>query len=232
MISLLDAAKDRGLYSLPEAARYARMHPNTLRTWFGVATGRVPLRESEIDSPDFRAITFWDLIEAVAIRSFRVDYDISFHKIREALKNAKEQYGIAHPFAHREHKTVVIGKDLHIFLPEDAENPVQLTGKLHGQKSMKPCIEAYMKDLEFDVEGMARLYTAFRYKNQEVILTPKFHFGEPAIRENGYTAKTLYLAAVAEGSLERAAELYEASVDSVETAYRYCNTELGLGLAA
>lgn len=228
MISLLDAAKDTGLYSLPEAARYAKMHPNTLKTWFGAVSDRVPLRESEIDSPDFRAITFWDLIEAVAIRSFRVDYNISFHKIREALKNAKAEHKIDHPFAHRNHKTVVIGKDLHIFLPEDAENPVQLTGKLHGQKSMKPCIEAYMKDLEFDVAGMARLYTAFRYKDQEVILTPKFHFGEPAMRENGYTAETLYRAAVAEGSLERAAELYEVTVDSVDAAYRYWNSELGL----
>jgi uncharacterized protein (DUF433 family) len=228
MISLVDAARDRGIYSLPEAARIAKMHRNTLRAWFGVATGRVPLRAAEIDSPDFRAITFWDLIEAVAIRSFRVDYNVSFHKIRQAVRNAKEKYDIDHPFAHREHKTVVIGNDLHIFLPEDANNPVQITGKLVGQKSMKPCIEAYMKDLEFNVEGMARLYTAFRYKNQEVILTPKFHFGEPAIRENGYTAETLYRAAVAEGSFERAAELYEVSVESVDAAYRYCNTELGL----
>jgi len=228
MISLLDAARDTGIYSIPEAARYAKMHPNSLRNWFAGGSDRAPLRETEINSPDFKAISFLDLIEAVAIRSFRLDYKVSFQKIREAVKNAKEKYKIEHPFAHKEHRTVLLGNDLHIFLPEDSDNPVQLTGKMVGQKSMKPCIEAYMKDLEFNVEGMAQLYTAFRYKNQEVILTPKFHFGEPAIRENGYTAETLYRAAVAEGSLERVAELYEVSVDAVETAYRYCNTELSL----
>jgi uncharacterized protein (DUF433 family) len=228
MISLLDAAKDTGLYSIPEAARYAKMHQNSLRNWFAAGKDRLPLRESEIDSAGFKAITFLDLIEAVAIRSFRKDYNISFQKIREALKTAHDQYGIEHPFAHKEHKTVVVGTDLHIFLPEDANNPVQITGKMIGQKSMKPCIEAYMKDLEFDLGGLAKLYTAFRFKTQEVVLNPKFHFGEPIVRENGYTAQTLYRAAVAEGTLEKAAEIYEVSVESVDAAYRYCNNELDL----
>jgi uncharacterized protein (DUF433 family) len=228
MISLLDAAKETGVYSIPEAARYAKMHKNSLRNWFAGGSDRTPLRATEIDSPDFKAITFLDLIEAVAIRSFRVDYNVSFQKIREAIKNAKEKYGIVHPFAHQRHKTVLVGNDLHIFLPEDANNPVQLTGKGIGQKSMKPCIETYMTDLEFDLQGMAKLYTAFRYKNQEVILTPTFHFGEPAIRENGYTAETLYRAALAEGSFEQVALLYEVSVNAVDAAYRYCSSELGL----
>jgi uncharacterized protein (DUF433 family) len=228
MISLVSAAKQTGIYTIPEAARYAKMHTKSLRNWFTGSGGRPPIREAEIDSPDFRAITFLDLIEAVAIRSLRTDYGISFQKIREAIRNARERYGIEHPFAHEKHKTVVIGSDLHILLPEDKKNPVQLTGRFIGQKSMKACIEEYMRDLEFDLEGMARLYTAFRYKGQEVILTPTVHFGEPAIRENGYTASTLYKAALAEGSLERAAELYEVGLTSVEAAYRYCNAELAL----
>ncbi len=228
MISLLTAAKETGIYSIPEAARYAKMHQNSLRNWFAGGSDRAPLRQAEIDSPDFKVITFLDLIEAVAIRSFRINYNVSFQKIREALKNAKERYHIDHPFAHQNHKTVLVGKDLHIFLPEDANNPVQLTGRGIGQKSMKPCIEAYMTDLEYDLQGMAKLYTAFRYKDQEVILTPTYHFGEPAIRENGYTAETLYRAALAEGSFDKAAELYEASVDAVDAAYRYCSNELGL----
>ncbi|SRR6266542_2355058 len=228
MISLLSAAPQTGIYTIPEAARYVKMHGKSLRNWFTGSGGRPPIRDAEIESPDFRAITFLDLIEAVAIRSLRMDYGISFQKIREAIKNARERYGIEHPFAHQKHKTVVLWPDLHIYLPEDLRNPVQLTGKLTGQKSMKPCIEAYMRDLEFDIDGMARLYTAFRYKGQEIILTPKVHFGEPVIRENGYTAATLYKAAVAEGSLEQAAELYEVGVDSVDAAYRYCNSELAL----
>src|ERR1700741_5446546 len=142
MISLLEAAKDTGIYSIPEAARYAKIHQNSLRNWFAGGSDRSPLREAAIHSPDFKAITFLDLIEAVAIRSFRVNYNVSFQKIREALRNAKDRYNIDHPFAHEKHKTVLVGKELHIFLPEDENNPVQLTGKGSGQKSMRPCIDA------------------------------------------------------------------------------------------
>ena len=43
MISLLEAAKDAGVYSIPEAARYAKMHQNSLRNWFAGGRDRAPL---------------------------------------------------------------------------------------------------------------------------------------------------------------------------------------------
>jgi uncharacterized protein (DUF433 family) len=228
MISLLSAAENGvGVYSIPEAARYAKIHQNTLRNWFSGGTDRAPLRGVEIESEDFKVITFLDFVEAVAIRSLRVDYGVSFQKIREAVKIAKERYGITHPFAHQKHKTVLVGKELHVFLPEDQTNPVQLTGRFSGQKSFKPCIERYMDDLVFDESGIAQLYKAFRFNGQEIILNPRVHFGDPIVKENGYTAETLYRAAVTEGSVERAAHLYDASIASVDAAYRYWNNELG-----
>lgn len=227
MISLVSAATEGiGIYSIPEAARYAKIHQNTLRNWF-YAQDRPAIRGSEIESDDFKAITFLDLIEAVAIRSLRVDYGVSFQKIREAVKNANEKYKIIHPFAHEKHKTVLIGRDLHIILPDEPD-PIQLSGRGQGQKSFRPCIERYMEDLVFDDKGMAQLYRAFRLNNQEIVMNPKVHFGEPIVKENGYTAETLYRAAVAEGSIERAAHLYESSVEAVDAAYKYCNSELGL----
>ena len=229
MISLLDAAtRGIGVYSISEASRYAKMHQATLRNWFYGTATRDPLHRSGIQSDDFKAVTFLDFVEAVAIRSLRVDYRVSFQKIREALKNAKDQFDIDHPFAHKDHRTTLIGNDLHIFLSEDKENPVQLTGKGVGQKSLKSCIESYMQDLSFDENGLANLYHAYEFKGQRVVLNPKIHFGTPVLEENGYTAETLYRAVLAEGSIERAAELYEVTPSSVEAAYRYYNSELGL----
>jgi hypothetical protein len=182
----------------------------------------------EIESPDRKVLSFFELIEAVAIRSLRIDYCVSLQKIREALETANAKYGIQHLFARKEHKTVLIGRDIHIFLEDDPESPVQLTGKHKGQKSLKECIEMYMRDLDFDATGLAKIYTAFRFEKEEVILNPKVNFGEPTMRKSGYTAKTLYLAAVAEGSVARAAHLYDVSEVEVEAAYRYCSTELSL----
>ena len=221
------ATTGAGIYSLSEAAKYAKMHPNTLRKWFGGESARVPLRAREIECADFKAITFVEFVETVAIRSLRVDYGVSFHKIREALRVAKGEFGVDYPFAQQQHKTILIGQDLHIFLPEDPANPVQLTGRMKRQKSFRTCIEGYMEDLDFDERGMAKIYTAYRFKDQRVVMNPKMHFGEPLLRASGYTAKTLYQAAVAEGSIARAAHLYEVPHDEVEAAYRYWNSDLG-----
>src|SRR5271165_6529843 len=104
------ATQGIGIYSIPEAARYARMHVHTLRHWFA----RDALYESEVDSQDLKAISFLDFVEVLAVRSLRVDYGVSLQRIREALREAKERYNMQHLFAHREHKTVLIGRDLHI----------------------------------------------------------------------------------------------------------------------
>jgi uncharacterized protein (DUF433 family) len=228
MIDLLHAATSGiGVYSIPEAAQYAKMKQATLRTWFYGTKQREALRGAEIESPDLKAITFLEFVEAVAIRSLRVDYQVPLQTIRQAINNASDKYGIRHPFAHRDHKTVLIGRDLYIFLPEDATNPVQISGKAVGQKSFRTCIEAYMKELDFDESGLARLYRAYSFGGEDIVMNPTIHFGEPIVKAHGYTAETLYRAAIAEGGIAQAARLYEVPENAVEAAYRYFNQELG-----
>jgi uncharacterized protein (DUF433 family) len=229
-MNIVEAAnRGVGIYSFTEAARYARVHVNTLRSWFArPSSDRKSLYVPEIDSEDIRAITFLDFVEVLAVRSLRVDYGISLQRIREALSEARDRYSIQHLFAHREHKTILIGKNLHILFKDDPRNPVQITGALKGQKSFRECIEVYMRDLDFDKEGIATIYKAYRFGEHDIILNPKVHFGEPILRSSGYTAETLYRAALTEGSIERAAHLYAVQPEAVETAYRYCNSELGL----
>jgi len=185
------------------------------------------MRRSEIDGCGQQAIGFLDFVEALAIRSLQVDYDVSLRTIREAIKAAQERYGINHPFARQDHRTVLIGRELHIFLKEDPKNPVGLTGKDSGQKSFKECIEDYMHSLEYDEQGMARLFTAFTMGEQRVVMNPRISFGAPIVLENGFTAETLWRATLAEGSFERAAEYFEVSTESVRAAYRYWNGSWG-----
>ncbi len=229
MVNLNEAATSGiGIYSVREAARYAKMHPLTLNDWFFGRSNRPPMRRSGIEANEQKVISFLNFVEAVAVRSLRVDYNVSFPKIREAIENAKRDYNIDHPFAHGDHRTVLIGKDLHIFLGEDQANPVQLTGRYKRQKSLRPCIEGYIQDLEFGEDRLAQLYTAAKYSNQRIVLNPKFYFGAPILLDSGITAETLWRAAVAEGSYTRAAQLYKVTEAQVEAAYRYYNGELGV----
>jgi uncharacterized protein (DUF433 family) len=223
------ATQGVGIYSIPEAARYARVHVNTLRHWFShPSADRHALYKSEVDAEDLERISFLDFVEVLAVRALRVDYGISLQRIREALREAKERYNIQHLFARKEHTTVLIEKDLHILFKDDPRSPVQITGPLKGQKSFRECIEVYMRDLDFDEEGIAKIYKAYGFHGQDIVLNPKVHFGEPILRSSGYTAHTLYRAAVTEGSIDRAARLYAVPPEAVEAAYRYWSAELGL----
>ncbi len=229
MISLLDAAlKGRGVYSVSEAARYAKMPVATVRSWFFPSPGRHGMRRGDIQEPERKALSFYDFVEALAVRALRVDHKVSLKAIRQAIEFAQQQYGVEHIFAREDHRTLLDPHgEMHIVLRGET-NPIAISGKSSGQQSFQACVEMYMRDLKFSQDGLAELYTAFRFGEQSVIINPAFSFGEPVMKENGYPADVLWRAVIAEGSIERAAELYDASGASVEAAYRYCNGELGM----
>ncbi len=228
MISLLNAATEGlGVYSISEAARYAKMPTATIRSWFFPTSNR-PLRRGDIDATEEKALSFLDFVEALAVRSLRVDYGVSLGTIRKAITFAQEAYKTDHIFAREDHRTLIDSdRQLHIVFPGE-EGPVKMGGKGAGQMTLAACVEGYMSDLKFDQKRVARIYTAFRYRDQNVVMNPNFRFGEPIIEENGYPADVLWRGVISEGSFERAAELYDASVSSVQAAYRYCNGELGM----
>jgi uncharacterized protein (DUF433 family) len=231
VISLLDAAiQGHGLYSIAEAARYARVPTATIRNWFFPSKSRPAMQRGEIDSAEEKALTFLDFVELLAVRSLRVDYQVSLSTIRQAIEFAQKEFEVQHVFAHADHKTFIDPKKkLHITISGNP-NPMKMGGKGAGQLFFQQCIEGFMKDLAFNEDKMASLYTTAQYGDQRIIMNPAFRFGEPIMEENGYPADVLWRGVIAEGSFERAATLYDASVPSVQAAYRYCNE--GLAMAA
>ena len=130
---------------------------NTLNYWHYGTKSRQPIRESEIQKEEGKFVTFLEFVEAVAIRSLRQERNIPLPKIREAIKEAQDKYQIKYPFAQQVHKTVVVGKDIHILLGEDATNVtmVGLSGRDKAQKSFKPFLEPYMENMRFNSEKVA-----------------------------------------------------------------------------
>lgn len=186
------------------------------------------MRRGSIEESEHKVISFLDFVEALAVRSLRVDYNVSLTTIRNAIDFAQKQYSLDHIFARRDHRTQLDSKrQIHIIMKGE-DNPISISGKDAGQVSMQECVEGYMQDLNFDSKGIADLYTAFQFQGQKVVMKPTFNFGGPVMAENGYPPSVLWRSVVTEGSFERAAELYDASLESVKAAYRYCNGELGL----
>lgn len=230
-MTIIESVKqDAGLYTLAQAALFARMPLNTLNYWHYGTKAREPLRESRIPKQDGKFVTFLEFIEAVAIRSLRQERSVPLPKIREAIKEAQERYGIQYPFAQQLHKTVIVGRDIHILLGEEAAM-VGLSGKDKAQNSFKPFLEPYMENIKYNAEKMACEFVAYRYGDGEKIIkmNPRISFGEPVVGKTGYTAETLWKAAIAEGSIDKACQYYEVDRESVIAA---CNFWAGLPLAA
>ena len=78
-------AAGRGLYGLNEAAFYARMPAATLRAWFYPKQEASRLITSQIEDGDEKFVSFLDFVEALAIRSLRLDCKIPLQKIRAGL---------------------------------------------------------------------------------------------------------------------------------------------------
>ena len=167
-----------------------------------------------------------EFVEAVAIRSFRVNYNVPLPKIREAIEEAKNQYGIEYPFASKLHKVSVIGKSLVITL-QGENNPLHLTGKDKRQQEMKPCIQEYLRDFIWDTNDALIGYRAFQHVTEDskiidILMHPRRNFGAPIVGNTGYSAETLWQAALAEGDEKRAAMYYGVEPESVMAAVRYC----------
>jgi uncharacterized protein (DUF433 family) len=221
--------KDAGLYTLSQAAMFARIPVNTLNYWHYGTKDSKPLREAQICKDEGKFITFLEFVEALAIRSLRTERNIPLPKIREAITEAQQKYQIQYPFAQQKHKAVIVGRDLHILLNEDVM--VGLSGKDKKQRSFKAFLEPYMEQLKFDDHKVACEYIAYRYGAGDKIIrmNPRVGFGEPLVGNSGYTAETLWRAALAEGSFDKASEYYEIDRESVVAA---CNYWEGLSAAA
>jgi uncharacterized protein (DUF433 family) len=168
---------------------------------------------------DEKRVTFLDFVQTLAIRSIRIAHKVPLQKIREAVDRASQHYQIDFPFARR-HTTYLDGKEILIDLPERG-SLVELSGKTPHQTVMRPIVEVYMKDLGWGAGGLASNYKAFEWHQLAIMMNPRRRFGEPVVEACGHTARTLWEACTAEGSVEAAAEAYGVESDHVELAYRY-----------
>lgn len=223
MVNLLTATeRSAGAYGLPEAARYLRMPVQTLRRWFLGDGKNAPLHRAGIEEDGRSMLTFEDFIEAAAVRCLRHEHGLSLQKIRNGYEQARELYGIDRLFNRRAHRIFAsTAKELLICLDdEDPVNPTQLTGKTVGQKEFHVLAQAYLRQIEWDEEGMARLWVASRWGDARVVLRPDWAFGEPVLEQSGYRAETLYQAFLAEGDIGQVARLYDVTEEEVDAA---CN---------
>ena len=141
------------IYTIAEAARYVKVHENTLRSWVhGRASqiqGRSRTMPPVIALPSKKSplLSFINLLEAFNLSSLTRIENLSFKKVRIAIETLKgEKFGFEHPLINQEFLTDSI--DLFIQQNDELYNVSRW-----GQQAIKGIMLTYLKRIvrdEFD----------------------------------------------------------------------------------
>lgn len=213
-----------GYYTVPEAARLIRMPGRNIRRWLGgyafVSGGKAghmpPLWTPELPANEDRVeLGFRDLIELRFVNAFGAE-GVDLRIIRSCLEHAREAVRDPRPFSTQRFRTD--GRT--IFLDTlKATGESELLDLKRGQFVIKHVIERTFRDLDLDNDVVTR-WRPFHGK-ESIVIDPQRAFGQPIAAEFGVPTVALADAAEAEGSIERAARLYEVSVATVRDAVRF-----------
>lgn len=202
-----------GVYTLQEASFYGSLSAQKLSRWIWGTSIYPSVIEPQLAKE--RLVTFYDLLQAKAIDVARQN-NIPLKKIRQAIKTAQKEYDIEFPLVHH-HQMLWYEGELHI----KRNGIYQLSGKQKHQMSIGTIIEPYAKDLHFDKQGLAFMWTPFENKGIKISLNPKVQFGQPLVGNTGYPADVLYQSYLAENSVQGVEDEFGVSKDEVETAILY-----------
>lgn len=213
-----------GSYSAAEAARLLETSPRNIRRWmtgYSFSTGgethsSPPLWEPQLSFPEGKfEIGFRDLIELRFVTAFMAA-GLGLKAIRHCLQCAREVVGDDHPFSTRRFRTD--GKT--IFLEStDRSDHVELLDLKRRQYVIKDVIDRTFRDLDIDHEAVVRWRPLDG--RPSIVIDPTRSFGQPIAAESGVPTAVLADAVEAEGSVDRAARLYEVPAPVVRDALRF-----------
>lgn len=197
-----------GVYTAPEAARMVGMQTATLRRWLaGYAhEGQVEQalwRPQYADTGDGMFLGFRDLIEARIVNALR-EKRIGLQTIRRCIERARKIVGDERPFSTREFKTD--GKTIFLEITRDIEDP-EFIDLRKSQGVFKSVVAPSLQDLEFGPNGAERWWLLHGKKT--IVADPARSFGQPILHEYGIPTARIVQIVEAEGSVERAAKVYE-----------------------
>lgn len=213
-----------GVYSVPEAARLIGMPSQTLRRWvsgFDHLEAGHNSQQSRLWSPQYaksdddQFLGFRDLVEARIVKALRLN-GIPLQTVRKCLQRARTIIGDEHPFSTRSFKSD--GKTLFLEIVQGGEEPI-LVDLRQGQQAFKTILAQSLSGLEFGDEVAERWWLLNGKKT--IVADPKRSFGHPIIASNGISTACVVEAVLAEGAIERVAQLYEMRVGEINDAIEF-----------
>lgn len=220
--------RNQPAYGLAEGSRYLKLPSATLRAW-AVGRSYPTARGARHFRPLIRParrnpvqLSFWNLIEAHVLRSFRTDHDVSLKALRQALDFAERELRI---------ERLLLRKELcadagQLFLDRYGEL-IDLSAS--GQLVIRRLLEQHLRRVEWDEwKFPVRLYpflsAGVQTEARPIAIDPAISFGRPVLARLGISTAVLAERVDAGESLEALAADYGLSVPEVEEAVVYERT--------
>ncbi len=216
---------ESGVYTIPGASRLTGISESRIRRWLqgysyrkdGKRHDVPPVWEGSLPECAGRlAVSFRDLVEMRFLDAF-LDLGVSWQKIRHAQAQAREQFGLTHPFCTNRFRSDGGHLVLEMMESTGRANVVDLESQ---QQLFAETTAPLREELEFDDgEGVVRWWPLGR--SRRVVLDPLRSFGRPVTADEGIPTSVLQAAALQGYDHTEIAGWYETSVEAVLDACRF-----------
>jgi uncharacterized protein (DUF433 family) len=186
------------LYTVAEASRYLDVPPTTLTAWTHGYQRRTPGRAMVVGEAVVTAlprqhrrdpvIPFIGMAEGLVLAAMRRS-GVPLQRIRPALARLSEQFGLAHALASRRLYTdgAEVLYDYARTNPDSdaAQAARELVVVRNDQGVFNEVVNDYLRRLEFDPDGYARLIRLPAYEVAQVVVDANRGFGQPVFAHGG-----------------------------------------------
>ena len=216
--------RDQAAYGLAEAARYLKLPPATLRSW---VVGReysagervrtfVPLIQPAIKRPP--TLSFYNLVEAHVLRSFRTEHGVAIRELRKAIRFAEDKLDIERLLLSKELRTHAGN----VFLDKYGQ---LINLNRSGQLAMRRLLEEHLKRVEWDNwKFPVRLYPYVSPEptaEKSIVIDPDIAFGRPIVMRAGVSTGAIVGRIDAGEPVNEIAQDYDLTVQEIEDAALY-----------
>lgn len=177
-----------GVYSLAEVARYTKLRPNRVRSWFlgeSASSGRPSLFDADYSRVDSAlALSFHDLIDALVAGQLR-ERGVSLALIRRAYERLQDDFATEHPFCHRELYTH--GRRIFVSVANETGEEA-FSDAVSRQNEIAEVMKPYLDRIDYS--DATKLAARWRIA-EGVVIDPAINFGKPVIVDTNISAWVL-----------------------------------------
>ncbi|GAA1637655.1 hypothetical protein GCM10009744_28660 [Kribbella alba] len=194
----LDARFDLPIFTKTETAMHLGLPPTTLRYW--LQTGALQAAEREHSSQ--ATMTFASVVEAHMLRQLRVA-GLSLRAIRDAAIRLRSEVGRPYPLAWK--RLAHDGRDLLMEITAEGRDPSWERIR-DSQGGLAGVVELGLEPISWAPDDYANRLRLVAYRGAQVIVDPRFSFGQPILERAGVRVEDVV-------DLARAGESYQVIAD-------------------